>query len=120
MAPITEILPRGRRGPYQVHGEAETVEDPDWPQVLALYGALEQLSDSPVVRLDRAVSAVLVHGPEAGLRMVAEPESSGRLTDHHRIQAVRAHLLETAGEPAAAARDYRAATARRACRNGTI
>lgn len=119
VALITEVLPRGRLGPYQVqaavaavHDEAETVEDTDWPQILALYGVLEQLSDSPVVRLNRAVAAAMVHGPEAGLRMVADLEASGRLTGHHRLYAVRAHLLEMAGDRAGAARDYRAAAAR--------
>ncbi|MEU6705030.1 RNA polymerase sigma factor [Streptomyces wuyuanensis] len=119
VALITEVLPRGKLGPYQVqaavaavHDEATTVEDTDWPQILALYGVLEQLSDSPVVRLNRAVAAAMVHGPGAGLRMVAELEASGRLSGHHRLYAVRAHLLEMAGDHEAAARDYRAAAAR--------
>lgn len=119
VALITEVLPRGRLGPYQVqaavaavHDEAATVEDTDWPQILALYGVLEQLSDSPVVRLNRAVAAAMVHGPRAGLRMVADLEASGRLPGHHRLYAVRAHLLEMAGDHEAAVRDYRAAAAR--------
>ncbi|WP_328727557.1 RNA polymerase sigma factor [Streptomyces sp. NBC_00259] len=119
VALVTEALPRGPLGPYQVqaaiaavHDEARTVGATDWPQILALYGVLEQLSDSPVVRLNRAVAAAMVHGPEVGLRMVDAIEASGHLTDHHRLYVVRAHLLETAGEREGAAANYRAAANR--------
>ncbi|MFE7773678.1 RNA polymerase sigma factor [Streptomyces sp. NPDC057445] len=119
IALITGVLPRGRLGPYQVqaavaalHDEAGTVEETDWPQILALYGVLEQLSDNPVYSLNRAVAVAMVHGPEAGLRMVDSLEADPRLTGHHRLYVVRAHLLEMAGERDAAAENYRAAANR--------
>ncbi|MGW7367638.1 RNA polymerase sigma factor [Streptomyces sp. NPDC054841] len=119
VALVTEALPRGPLGPYQVqaavaavHDEAKTVEETDWPQILALYGVLEQLSDSPVVSLNRAVAAAMVHGPQAGLRIVDALEAGGRLAGHHRLYVVRAHLLEMAGEREAAAENYRAAANR--------
>ncbi|MGW2559152.1 RNA polymerase sigma factor [Streptomyces sp. NPDC001514] len=119
VALITRALPRGRLGPYQVqaavaavHDEARTVEETDWPQILALYGVLEQLSDNPFYSLNRAVAAAMVHGPEAGLRLLDAMETDARLTGHHRLHVVRAHLLEMAGEREAAVENYRAAASR--------
>jgi predicted RNA polymerase sigma factor len=110
---------RGRPGPYQVqaaiaalHDEAARPEDTDWPQILALYGVLERFSPSPVVTLNRAVALAMVEGPRAGLDLLADLEADGRLAGHHRLDAVRAHLLEMAGEPAAARARYEAAAAR--------
>ncbi|MFD7445495.1 RNA polymerase sigma factor [Streptomyces sp. NPDC059909] len=119
VALITEALPRGRLGPYQVqaavaavHDEARTVEETDWQQILALYGVLEQLSDNPFYSLNRAVAAAMVHGPDAGLRLVDALEADPRLTGHYRLHVVRAHLLEMAGEREAAVENYRAAASR--------
>ncbi|WP_307665724.1 RNA polymerase sigma factor [Streptomyces sp. V1I1] len=119
VALVTEALPRGPLGPYQVqaavaacHDEAKTVEETDWPQILALYGVLERLSASPVVSLNRAVAAAMVQGPAAGLRILQELESDGRLAGHHRLYVVRAHLLDMAGDREAAAENYRAAASR--------
>jgi RNA polymerase sigma factor (sigma-70 family) len=118
---ITETLARGRAGPYQVqaaiaalHDEAERAEDTDWPQILALYGVLERFSPNPVVTLNRAVALAMVRGPEAGLDLLASLEADGRLAGHHRLDAVRAHLLEMAGDHAAARAHYEAAGARTA------
>ncbi|MFI6297107.1 RNA polymerase sigma factor [Nonomuraea sp. NPDC050790] len=104
-------------GPYQlqaaiaaVHDEAPKAEETDWPQVLALYELLVGVSDNPVVRLNHAVAVAMVRGPRAGLALVdalAEP-----LSGHHRLYAVRAHLLELAGEPEAAGDAYREAARR--------
>ncbi|HZX40143.1 MAG TPA: sigma-70 family RNA polymerase sigma factor [Streptomyces sp.] len=119
VALITEALPRGPLGPYQVqaavaacHDEAKTAEETDWPQILALYGVLERLSASPVVSLNRAVAAAMVQGPAAGLRILQELESEGRLAGHHRLYVVRAHLLDMAGDREAAAENYRVAASR--------
>src|SRR5258705_491140 len=90
------------------------VEDTDWAQILALYGLLERMTGSPVVALNRAVAAAMALGPAEGLRLL-EP-LAGRLGDHHRLHAVRAHLLEMAGDVAGAAEHYRAAAARTASR----
>ena len=50
-----------------MHDRAPTAEATDWPQILALYGLLEQLTGSPVVTLNKAVAVAMVDGPEAGL-----------------------------------------------------
>jgi RNA polymerase sigma factor (sigma-70 family) len=116
---ITGTLARGRAGPYQVqaaiaalHDEAARAEDTDWPQILALYGVLERLAPGPVVTLNRAVALAMVRGPEAGLDLLAGLEAGGRLAGHHRLDAVRAHLLEMAGDHAAARARYEAAARR--------
>jgi RNA polymerase sigma factor (sigma-70 family) len=113
---ITMTLAKGAVGPYQlqaavsaVHDEAAAVEDTDWPQILALYGLLERMSDNPMVSLNRSVAAAMTHGPATGLGMLDALESDGRLANHHRLHATRAHLLEMADERSAAAESYRTA-----------
>jgi RNA polymerase sigma factor (sigma-70 family) len=113
---ITASLARGSVGPYQLqaaiaalHDEAERVEDTDWPQILALYGLLARMSDNPMVQLNRTVALAMVEGPEAGLTRLAELDRDARLADHHRLTAVRAHLLERAGRVDAARAEYRRA-----------
>ncbi|MEV7808015.1 sigma-70 family RNA polymerase sigma factor [Microbispora sp. NPDC088329] len=117
---LTAALRRGAAGPYQiqaaiaaVHDEAATAEETDWPQILALYGLLERMSPNPMVSLNRAVAAAMVHGPAAGLALL-EPLADGPLAGHHRLHTARAHLLEMAGDIAAAVEDYRAAAGRTA------
>ena len=121
VALITAALPRGPVGPYQVqaaiaacHDEAPTAAQTDWPQILALYGVLERLSASPVVALNRAVAASMVDGPAAGFAILADLEADGRLTGHHRVHVVRAHLLELSGDRRGAAEQLRLAAARTA------
>jgi predicted RNA polymerase sigma factor len=116
VALITDALSRTRLGPYQiqaaiaaVHDEAARVEDTDWPQILALFGLLETISPNPMVTLNRAVAVAMVHGPEAGLELVDRLEADDRMARHHRLHAVRAHLLELAGDRSAAAAAYRTA-----------
>jgi predicted RNA polymerase sigma factor len=116
VALITATLSRGAVGPYQlqaainaVHDEAATVEETDWPQILALYGLLERMSDNPMVTLNRAVAAAMAHGPAAGLALLDALESEGRLAGHHRLHATRAHLLEMRGDLAGAVEHYRTA-----------
>ena len=121
VALISSALPRGEVGAYQlqaaiaaVHDEATRVEDTDWPQILALYGVLRELSDNPMVKLSYAIAAAMVHGPETGLEMLAEIEGDSRVAEHHRIDAVRAHLLERAGDREKAIVYYRRAAERTA------
>jgi RNA polymerase sigma factor (sigma-70 family) len=110
---VSRTLGRGPAGPYQlqaaiaaVHDEAHTAEQTDWPQILALYLVLEQVAPSPVVTLNRAVAVAMVHGPRAGLALLGTLEDEERLTQTHRLAAVRAHLLELAGDAPAARESY--------------
>jgi predicted RNA polymerase sigma factor len=119
VALATKALSRGDVGPYQlqaaiaaVHDEAARAEDTDWPQILALYGLLRRMSDSPMVPLNHAIAAAMVHGPPAGLRLLDALDADGRLAGHHRLDAVRAHLLEMAGDHRAAIAHYRQAASR--------
>jgi RNA polymerase sigma factor (sigma-70 family) len=121
VALISDALPRGSVGPYQlqaaiaaVHDEAARAEDTDWPQILALYGLLERMSDNPMVTLNHAIAVAMVHGPAAGLERLARLDAEGRLAGHHRLYAVRAHLLEMAGDREAALVQYREAAGRTA------
>jgi predicted RNA polymerase sigma factor len=90
-----------------VHGEAASVTDTDWAEILALYELLGQVSPGPLVSLGKAVAIAMVHGPAAGL--AATDELAGVLARHHRLHAVRGHLLEMSGDPASAADAYRVA-----------
>lgn len=97
-----------------LHDEAPRVEDTDWPQILALYDALALLSDNPVVLLNRAVAAAMVHGPDRGLVMLEPLDADPRMQEHYRLEAVRAHLYEMAGDRARAVELYRRAADRTA------
>ena len=114
---ITGALAGGVVGEYQVqamiaavHDEAASVGDTDWPQILTLYALLERMTGNPMVALNRAIAAAMVHGPAAGLRLL-EPLDEP-LAGHYRLDAVRAHLHEMAGDTQAAMAHYRAAAAR--------
>ena len=93
-----------------VHDRAARAEDTDWSQILALYGLLEGMTDNPIVTLNRAVATAMADGPSAGLVVLEEVEE--RLAGHYRLDAVRAHLLEMAGDPTGAVEHYRAAAKR--------
>ena len=93
-----------------VHDEAARAEDTDWPQILTLYGMLERISDNPMVTLNRAVALAMVRGPRTGLDLLETLD--GRLTGHHRLDAVRAHLLELDGDHTAARSGYQTAARR--------
>jgi len=119
VALVTAALPRGSVGSYQVqaaiaalHDEAAHVEDTDWPQILGLYGLLERMSDNPMVTLNRAIALAMVEGPAAGLKLLETLDAA--LAGHHRLHAVRAHLLEMSGHRAAAISEYRIAAGRTA------
>ncbi|MGW4032543.1 RNA polymerase sigma factor [Streptomyces sp. NPDC004838] len=117
VALVEEALRQGPAGPYQLqaavaalHDEAESADATDWPQILALYDLLVRLAPEPMAELGRAVAVAMVYGPEAGLAEVAKLED--RLEGHHRLDAVRAHLLEKAGDPDGACAAYRLAARR--------
>ncbi|MBO0810736.1 MAG: sigma-70 family RNA polymerase sigma factor [Microlunatus sp.] len=104
---VAETLPGRQPSPYLVqaaiaalHDQADSTEDTDWTEILALYTILEQLTGNPVVSLNRAVAAAMVHGPAYGLRLLDQLD--GLPKDNHRLLAVRAHLLERVDDPAAA------------------
>ncbi|HEX6850221.1 MAG TPA: DUF6596 domain-containing protein [Candidatus Polarisedimenticolaceae bacterium] len=116
VALLTRALSRGAVGPYQlqaaiaaVHGEAKSWEETDWPQILALYGLLRRVADSPMVALNEAVAVAMVHGPAAGLERLKSLDDDPRVAGHHRLAAVRGHLCERLGEREAAIAHYRAA-----------
>jgi predicted RNA polymerase sigma factor len=116
VALVSDALSRTRLGPYQlqaaiaaIHDEAPSVDETDWPQVLALYELLERMTPSPMVTLNRAVALAMVSGPATGLELLATLEADDRMVRHHRLHAVRAHLLERSGDTAAARASYRTA-----------
>jgi RNA polymerase sigma factor (sigma-70 family) len=116
VALITAALPRGPTGPYQlqaaiaaVHDEAGSAEATDWAQIAALYGVLLRVDDNPVVALNHAVAVSMVSGPGAGLELLHRLEADPRMTGNRRFHAVRAHLLERDGHPAAALIAYQTA-----------
>jgi RNA polymerase sigma factor (sigma-70 family) len=116
---VTDALSGAPLGPYQlqaaiaaVHDEAPRAEDTDWPQILALYELLERIAPNPMVTLNHAVALAMVRGPRAGLALLGTLNADDRVADHHRLDAVRAHLLEMAGDRAAARGSYRSAARR--------
>jgi RNA polymerase sigma factor (sigma-70 family) len=116
---ITETLARAPIGPYQlqaaiaaIHDEAPRAEDTDWPQILALYDVLERLSPNPMVTLNRAVALAMVRGPRAGLEVLETLGDDDRVAAHHRLEVVRGHLLEMAGDRERAVASYRLAARR--------
>jgi predicted RNA polymerase sigma factor len=95
-----------------VHDEASRAEDTDWPQILALYNVLQRMTDNPLVALNHAIATAMVDGPHAGLALLAPLEGDERLRGNHRLDAVRAHLLERAGDRDAAVALYREAASK--------
>jgi RNA polymerase sigma factor (sigma-70 family) len=119
VALVSVTLSRGSVGAYQLqaaiaalHDEASRAEDTDWPQIEALYGLLKRMSDNPMVALNHAIAVAMVHGPRAGLDRLAALDADPRLAGHYRLDAVRGHLLEMAGDHPAAIERYRAAAGR--------
>lgn len=111
---VEEALSQGPPGAYQLqaaiaalHDEAEHAEATDWPQILALYDVLVRRAPEPMAELGRAVAYAMVHGPRAGLGELAALED--RLKGHYRLEAVRAHLLEKAGDTEGARAAYQLA-----------
>jgi RNA polymerase sigma factor (sigma-70 family) len=116
VALVTGSLASKPLGPYQiqaaiaaVHDEAERVEDTDWRQILALYGVLQRIAPGPMVALNRAVALAMVEGPEAGLDALDALDAisvDDRVNASHRLESVRAHLLEMNGDTEAARNAY--------------
>jgi len=113
VALITRTLASAPVGPYQlqaaiaaVHAEAPRSEETDWPQIAGLYDLLDYFAPSPVVTLNRAVAVAMTAGPEAGLALLDTIEGDKRLARNHRLDAVRGHLLEMAGDRQAAREHY--------------
>jgi predicted RNA polymerase sigma factor len=111
---LTAALKQRAVGEYQLlasiaalHDQAVSHDDTSWPEIATLYALLERMTGNAVVTLNRAVAVAMVDGPRAGLELL-----DGLRLDSHRLPAVRAHLLELAGDPAAAAREYADAAAR--------
>ncbi len=113
---VTAAMSRARLGPYQlqaaiaaVHDEAAKPGDTDWRQILGLYDLLLRFGDNPMVKLNRAVALARIAGPRAGLTELDALASDDRLRNNHRLESARAHLLELAGDHAAAIEHYRTA-----------
>jgi len=121
VALLDGALPKGRPGPYQLqaavaalHDEAPSAAQTDWPQIVALYEVLRAQSDNPMVDLNHAIATAMVQGPAAGLALLDHLASDARLAGTHRLDAVRAHLLERAGDLPGAVALYRRAAGRTA------
>jgi RNA polymerase sigma factor (sigma-70 family) len=119
VALISTALTTTELGPYQlqaaiaaVHTEAEDDASTDWAQVLGLYALLESIAPNPMVTLNRAVALAMVRGPQAGLKLLESLDVDERVARHHRLPAVRAHLLEMDGDMEAARSSYLAAARR--------
>jgi len=119
VALISRALASAPIGPYQLqaaiaalHDEAPRYQDTDWPQILVLYELLDTIAPGPMITLNRIVAIAMVHGPRAGLQQLAEAEADPALAGHHRVDAVRTHLLEFAGDEEAARAQYRLAARR--------
>ncbi|MGH9216512.1 MAG: RNA polymerase sigma factor, partial [Acidimicrobiales bacterium] len=119
IALVTDALSAGPVGPYQlqaaiaaVHDEAPSADDTDWAQIVGLYELLERVASNPLVTLNHAVAVAMTRGPQAGLDLLATLDADNRMADHHRLDAVRAHLLEMAGDKDGARASYRNAARR--------
>jgi RNA polymerase sigma factor (sigma-70 family) len=116
IALVSDVLPRARLGPYQlqaaiaaVHAEGASAAATDWGQIVMLYELLDRIAPNPMVTLNKAVALAMVHGPGAGLDALAPLDADARTAGHHRLAAVRGHLLEMAGDEAGARDSYRRA-----------
>lgn len=106
-------------GPYQLqaaiaalHDEAASTDATDWPQIASLYALLMRMTDNPMVALNHTIAVAMIEGPHVGLARLDALASDARLANTHRLDAVRAHLLERAGDRAGAIAHFRKAAAR--------
>jgi predicted RNA polymerase sigma factor len=111
---LDRAISAGRVGEYQLqasiaaaHDRAPTADATDWRQILTLYELLERMTGNPVVTVNRAVAAAMAKDPAAGLEILDGLD--GSMAGNHRVAAVRAHLLELAGDTDGAVENYRAA-----------
>ena len=119
VALVTTAFSSGAVGVYSLqaaiaalHDEAARAQDTDWPQILALYAVLKGLSDNPMIALNHAIATAMTDSPAAGLQLLEALDRDARMKHHHRLLAVRAHLLEMAGDHQAAIAHYKAAAGR--------
>ena len=117
---IERALAQGAVGPYQLqaaiaalHDAAPTAADTDWPQIAALYGLLVRTTGNPMAKLSHIVAVSMVEGPSAGLALL-DALDDRQIAGHYRVDAIRGHLHERAGDRESAAKHYRAAAARTA------
>lgn len=113
VALVEAALRSGPVGPYQlqaaiaaVHAEARTAAETDWPEILGLYDLLRRLAPGPMVTLNRVVALAMAGDPVVALRELELAAADPGLAGHHRVPAVRAHLLERCGRPGEARLDY--------------
>jgi RNA polymerase sigma-70 factor (ECF subfamily) len=113
---LDDAITLWQRGPYQVqaaiaalHAKAKVASATDWPQIVALYGALHEMVPTPIVALNAAAAVAMVSGPEHGLAWIERAEDSGELGDYHLLPAARADLLRRAGRCREAQTHYRRA-----------
>jgi len=111
---LAEEAFRGDVGPFAIqaaiaaeHCKASRPEQTDWPRIAALYGLLEEIQNSAVVALNRAVAVAMAQGPESGLRLIENIAAD--LDEYHLLHAAKADLLRRAGDSPAAARSYKRA-----------
>jgi predicted RNA polymerase sigma factor len=116
VALITDSLARTPIGPYQlqaaiaaVHAEAPDDAGTDWAEIAALYDLLGRVAPNPMVTLNHAVAVGRHEGPRAGLALLAPLHADRRTARHHRLHAVRGHLLELVGDTDAARAAYQEA-----------
>jgi RNA polymerase sigma factor (sigma-70 family) len=116
VALVSAALPQGPAGPYllqaaiaAIHDEAPSTEETDWAEVLILYKILDLTAPNPMVTLNRAIATAMVHGPAEGLALLATLDGDKRIDGHYRLDAVRGHLLDLAGEHRQAREHYRRA-----------
>jgi RNA polymerase sigma factor (sigma-70 family) len=110
---IDDAMSRFPIGPYQLqaaiaalHSAAKDSDSTDWPQILALYRILARITPNPMVTLNHAIAVAMVEGAAAGLALLSTLDTDARMAGHHRLSAVRAHLMEMSGDLAAAEREY--------------
>lgn len=110
---VSDAMRRGPVGPYQLqaaiaalHDEAVSADQTDWRQIVALYEVLLHVADNPVIRLNHAVAVAMHEGPDRGLELLERVAAEPALAGDHRVPAVRGHLLELTGDPAAARESY--------------
>jgi RNA polymerase sigma factor (sigma-70 family) len=115
---IERAFAAGPPGPYQlqaaiaaVHDAAPSTHATDWTEIVGLYTALLHHADNPMVALNRAIAIAMLEGPVRGLELIDELARDERIARHYRLDAVRAHLHERAGNRDAAVHHYKAAAA---------
>ena len=113
---VEAALRSGQFGPYTlqaaiaaVHAEAKSVEQTNWPQVVALYDRLLDLEPSPVIRLNRAVAVAMRDGLAAGLAVIDRLGQDDELAEYYWLFAAKADLCRRLGDTEAADAAYQRA-----------